>query len=274
MAASDYILLSDSEKERLQLQARVWQAETERLLDTIGVQAGWECLDLGCGAMGILGPLSRRVAENGRVSGLEMDGKLLAAAQQYVVDEGLTNVALKQGDAYQSGFSSESFNLVHERFVMPHVVDPAALLQEIIRMTKPNGIVIIQEPDHSSWNFWPYSEKWSQLLPILESALALRGDINIGRQTFQLARQAGYAAVCSAYGGYNFPGDDAFHLQRFHGDPQTVRLKNWLMIDPRKCRAPRYEYGDCSFVSANRTTAGLDRDGQRRGHRTDNVFHC
>jgi SAM-dependent methyltransferase len=196
MAEGDYILLSDEEKERLQLQARTWQPETEHLLDQIGLRSGWACLDIGCGAMGILGPLSRRVGPSGRVSGLEMDGKLLAAAEQYVFDEGLTNVTLRQGDAYQSGFSPDSFDLVHERFVMPHVADPPAVLQEMIRLARPGGYVVVQEPDHSSWNLWPYSEKWPPLLSLLESALALRGDINIGRRIFALARDAGLEDVC------------------------------------------------------------------------------
>lgn len=195
MAESDYILLSDAEKERLQLQARVWQPATENLLDAIGIKEGWACLDIGCGAMGILGSLSRRVGENGRVTGLEMDPKLLAAAHQYMEDEQLKNVTLYQGDAYNSGLARESFDLVHERYVLPHVTDPAALLQEMMTLTKPNGIVVVQEPDHSSWNFWPYSEKWPRLLHILESALALRGDINIGRRTFHLMKAAGLNEV-------------------------------------------------------------------------------
>ncbi|MDZ4779153.1 MAG: polysaccharide deacetylase family protein [Planctomycetia bacterium] len=65
---------------------------------------------------------------------------------------------------------------------------------------------------------------------------------NLNPRAFQLARDAGFAGVCSAYGGYNFPGEDAFHLQRIHGDPELVRLKNWLTIDPRKLHLPRYEY--------------------------------
>jgi peptidoglycan/xylan/chitin deacetylase (PgdA/CDA1 family) len=57
---------------------------------------------------------------------------------------------------------------------------------------------------------------------------------NLSGLAFGMARDIGFAAVCSAYGGYNFPGDDAFHLQRIHADPETIRLKNWLTVDPRK----------------------------------------
>ena len=67
---------------------------------------------------------------------------------------------------------------------------------------------------------------------------------NLNPAAFQIAREAGYAGVCSAFGGYNFPGGDAFHLQRIHGDDDMLRLKNWLSVDPRKRRRPPYRYQD------------------------------
>lgn len=65
---------------------------------------------------------------------------------------------------------------------------------------------------------------------------------NLSSRAFQLAREAGYRAVCSAYGGYNFPGDDPFHLQRIPVDDEMIRLKNWVTVDPRKVRIRRFEY--------------------------------
>ena len=66
---------------------------------------------------------------------------------------------------------------------------------------------------------------------------------NLNAEAFHLAHTAGYDGVCSAYGGYNFPGDDPFHLQRIHADPQMIRLKNWLTVDPRKeSMVRRYKY--------------------------------
>src|SRR5215831_1583540 len=67
-ASEKYLLAGGAaELERLQLQARVWEPEAETMLDHIGLEAGWHCLDLGCGAMGILGPLARRVGPSGQV---------------------------------------------------------------------------------------------------------------------------------------------------------------------------------------------------------------
>ncbi len=66
---------------------------------------------------------------------------------------------------------------------------------------------------------------------------------NLSAVAFQFARSAGYEGVCSAYGGYNFPGDDPFHLQRIHGDDSMIQLKNWITLDPRKLQSiRRYEY--------------------------------
>ena len=65
---------------------------------------------------------------------------------------------------------------------------------------------------------------------------------NLNPEAFEMARQAGYDAVCSAYGGYNFPGDDPFHLQRIAADETMIRMKNWVTLDWRKLRTPRYEY--------------------------------
>lgn len=66
---------------------------------------------------------------------------------------------------------------------------------------------------------------------------------NLSVEAFRLAKEAGFRSVCSAYGGYNFPGDDPFHIQRIHADPEWIRWKNWLSVDPRKMeKTRRFEY--------------------------------
>ena len=72
-----------AELERLQLQARVWEPEAEAMLDRIGLAPGARCIDLACGAMGILRPLSRRVGPSGRVVGVDLDAKQLAGARAF-----------------------------------------------------------------------------------------------------------------------------------------------------------------------------------------------
>ena len=65
---------------------------------------------------------------------------------------------------------------------------------------------------------------------------------NLSPAAFALAKEAGYAGACSAYGGFNFAGDDPFHLQRISADGPMICLKNWCTLDPRKLHTPRFEY--------------------------------
>jgi len=78
--------------------------------------------------------------------------------------------------------------------------------------------------------------------PVRYLAFPLGQYANLSPQAFEMAYQAGYAAVCSAYGGLNFPGDDPFHLQRIAVDDDLIGLKNWVTGDPRKLHTPRFVY--------------------------------
>ena len=59
--------------------------------------------------------------------------------------------------------------------------------------------------------------------------------VNMCPRAFEIVREAGYEAACSAYGGYNFAGDDPFHLQRIHVDNDLVRLQNWTRSTRASC---------------------------------------
>jgi peptidoglycan/xylan/chitin deacetylase (PgdA/CDA1 family) len=73
-------------------------------------------------------------------------------------------------------------------------------------------------------------------MPVRYFAFPYGQKANLGRAAMAVARST-YDGVCSAYGGYNFPGDDSFQIQRIGVDDELVRLRNWLSLDPRKLRA-------------------------------------
>jgi hypothetical protein len=56
------------------------------------------------------------------------------------------------------------------------------------------------------------------------------------------SRRAKISSGCSAYGRFNLPGDDPFHLQRIAVDDDLLRLKNRVTGDPRKRHTPRFQY--------------------------------
>jgi peptidoglycan/xylan/chitin deacetylase (PgdA/CDA1 family) len=87
---------------------------------------------------------------------------------------------------------------------------------------------------------------------------------NLSAAAFHIAFEAGFSGVCSAYGGYNFPGDDAFHLRRFHADCEFVRFKNWLTVDSRKRRMQcDFEPGDYRAIPENDSRKGAKAQSER-----------
>jgi peptidoglycan/xylan/chitin deacetylase (PgdA/CDA1 family) len=68
---------------------------------------------------------------------------------------------------------------------------------------------------------------------------------NLSQAGFRTAFQAGFWGVCSAYGGYNLPGDDPFHIHRIHADPRWSRFCNWMTADPNlRRRIEPFDPGD------------------------------
>jgi len=80
-------------------------------------------------------------------------------------------------------------------------------------------------------------------VPIRYFAFPTGQHVNLSCEAFDMAREWGFEAVCSAYGGYNDPGGEAFHLQRAGVDGPAIRFKNWSTVDPRKIKVTkRFEY--------------------------------
>ena len=70
------------EIERLHIQAAAMAPDCSIMLDRIGVNAGWRCLDLGCGPGGITALLSECVGPAGRVVGFDADEAFLEHARR------------------------------------------------------------------------------------------------------------------------------------------------------------------------------------------------
>lgn len=113
------------------------------------------------------------------------------------------------------------------------VTSPAELFDEIITATREMEELIGRKMRYFAFPYGQYC--------------------NLNVDAFRLLKEAGFEAVCSAYGGFNDIGDDAFHLQRIHGDPDFARMKNWLTYDPRISRTDRYDYHNIEGTTDWRT---------------------
>jgi SAM-dependent methyltransferase len=90
---ADYSLgVDEAERARLVAQCEIHRGEAARLIDRIGVGAGWRALDLGCGPLGVLDILADRVGPAGRVTGADREPMFLAMATRSMRERGLDAV--------------------------------------------------------------------------------------------------------------------------------------------------------------------------------------
>jgi SAM-dependent methyltransferase len=190
---SSYLLAGQaSELKRLQLQSQVWEPSGRRLLDEIGDGRGTRALDVGCGALGWLRLLSKWVGPDGEVTGTDVDEAMLAAADRFVTEEGLRNVGLAKDDLFATGLEPDSFDLVHARYEICPLGRGHEQMQTYLRLARPGGVIVLEDPDTGSWHFNPHAPALEKLIElIIESFRLSGGDWGAGRTHLHLLREFG-----------------------------------------------------------------------------------
>jgi SAM-dependent methyltransferase len=192
MNSTTYLLAGQSsELERLQLQSRVWESSGRRLLAEIGDGRGGRAVDIGCGVMGWLRLLSEWVGPDGEVVGTDIDDAMLGTAQQLVADEGLDNVLLIDDDLFATRLETASFDLVHARFELTALGRGYDQVETYLRLLRPAGTVVLEDPDWGSWHFNPPAEACQELIVLIREAFARWGDAEAGRGHLALLRDFG-----------------------------------------------------------------------------------
>ena len=121
-------------------------AETMResgteLVAKLGIKPGMEVLDLGCGDGTTAIPAARLGAN---VLGVDISSNLVAAGNQRVKKEGLTNIKFQEGDATQlQDLKDDSFDLVVSIFGAMFAPKPFDVASEMVRVTKKGGRIVM-----------------------------------------------------------------------------------------------------------------------------------
>lgn len=176
-------------------QAEVYAAEATQLLERAGIAAGARAADIGCGVLGIVHLLCDSVGPGGRVVGVDREQKIIDYAREAARRRGLAAEFI-QDDATALGLPAGEFDFVHCRTLLLNVSQPERVLTEMVRITRPGGVVAAQEPDSAAWVCDPAHPAFERLRDELVAAYASAGkDFNIGRRLGRLLRQAGLTGV-------------------------------------------------------------------------------
>jgi len=182
-----YLLDLDTETERLRLQSRVWEPAGRRLLDLLGDGTGSRAVDIGCGAMGWLRLLSAWVGRSGSCTGTDLAPGMLAHARGFADAEGLRNVTVLDDDLFDSRLPPGGFDLVHARFQLAPLGRAAEQLTAYRRLLRPGGVLVLEDPDSSSWSYTPEAPRTAELIGLVRAAFrAAGGDFDAGHTAMHL----------------------------------------------------------------------------------------
>lgn len=159
------------------------------------LRPGLQVLDAGCGPGTITVDLARRVAP-GRVLGIEPTAEPLARARATARDAGVDNVEFAVGDVYALDADDATFDVVHAHQVLQHLSDPVAALREMLRVTRPGGVVAARDGDYAGMTWWPPDSRLDRWLEVYRAvALGNGGQPDAGRRLLAWAHAAGAADV-------------------------------------------------------------------------------
>lgn len=120
---------------------------TDEYLDTLPFQPGWRVLEIGSGTgrVTVDRALCRRVLPEGRICALDPTLPLLKILTAKCEREGILNVDTVMGRAEALPFPDNTFDATIAVFSL-HFTDADIALREMVRVTKPGGLVSALSP--------------------------------------------------------------------------------------------------------------------------------
>jgi SAM-dependent methyltransferase len=133
------------ERERLATMQAGGDPATIQCLESLGVDEGWRCLEVGAGLGSIAGWLCRRVGSSGHVVATDLETKFLEAIDA-------PNLEVRQHDIGADDLEESAFDLVHARKVLEHMPNPDPPLARMAAALRPGGWLVVEDADLVSLN--------------------------------------------------------------------------------------------------------------------------
>jgi demethylmenaquinone methyltransferase/2-methoxy-6-polyprenyl-1,4-benzoquinol methylase len=134
---------------------RLWKSFTVRQAH---VRPGMKVLDLAGGTGDMARAFAQRVAPGGEVWLTDINGSMLAAGRDRLLDAGLI-LPLAQCDAERLPFAAGYFDRVSVAFGLRNMTHKEAALAEMVRVLRPGGQLLVLE----------FSRIWQPLAPLYDA---------------------------------------------------------------------------------------------------------
>ncbi|MCA1647426.1 MAG: class I SAM-dependent methyltransferase [Chloroflexi bacterium] len=142
MTSPSYLFNADN-RARLAAAEALLDDGTIRHVQHLGVVEGWRCLELGAGGGSIARWISGAVGASGWVVATDLDTRQLRDIQQ-------NNLEVRQHDIVSDALEEATFDLVHARLVLEHLVARDRVLEKLVRALRPGGWLLVEDVDYLS----------------------------------------------------------------------------------------------------------------------------
>jgi ubiquinone/menaquinone biosynthesis C-methylase UbiE len=180
---------------RLSILNTIHKPYTEFLFRQVGLKPGMSVADIGCGIGNVSLWLAQQVGSAGSVCGVDISTAQLEKAQQNAMAEGLSNIKFTLGNAYNTGLSENSFDLVYCRFLLMHLTRPADALYHMQSLLKPGGFLVCEEADFSCAFCDPPSRAYERCFELFLTISDIRGQhFRLGTMLYRFFQDVGLVA--------------------------------------------------------------------------------
>ncbi len=111
------------------------------------------------------------------------------------VDLGLTQVEVREGDAYNTGLPRGSFDGGHMRLVLVNVPKPESIVRELVSLVRPGGWVASCEADLAAVHSIRRRQSAIAYSPPTARCHSQSIDLFVGRRTHRMFREAGLTDI-------------------------------------------------------------------------------
>ena len=176
--------------EYLQMTAKLLGPTKNQSYSLMRVQSGHQLLDVGCGIGADTTHLARLVGAEGRVVGVDFDPQMVQEARRAAVKQGVSDwTSHETADATALPLKADSFDACRSERLLQHLAQPARALEEMVRVTKSGGWIVILDTDWGTVSIDSTEREIErQLARFLADSIVANG--YSGRQLYRLYRGA------------------------------------------------------------------------------------
>jgi len=127
---------------------RRWLQPPDKMIERSGIKPAMTVMEFGCGSGAFTLFIARVVGEQGKVYAADIQPAMLQQLERKLSKTGnqdITNIELRQANAYDLPFADESLDLVCMITVLQEIPDRGRALREVGRVLKSGGVLAVTE---------------------------------------------------------------------------------------------------------------------------------